>query len=130
MVLGGPRVARPHRIETHLERIVIMADITAAMVKELRERTGAGMMDCKTALTENKGAMEDSVDWLRKKGLAKAAKKAGRTAADGLICVASEAKKAAVIEVNSETDFVARNEQFQQMVRDIAAVALKVGGHF
>ena len=73
-----------------------MTDITAAMVKELRERTGAGMMDCKTALTENKGAMEDSVDWLRKKGLAKAAKKAGRTAADGLICVASEAKKAAV----------------------------------
>jgi len=107
-----------------------MADITAAMVKELRERTGAGMMDCKTALTENKGAMEDSVDWLRKKGLAKAAKKAGRTAADGLICVAAEAKKAAVIEVNSETDFVARNEQFQQMVRDIAAAALKVGGDF
>ena len=107
-----------------------MADITAAMVKELRERTGAGMMDCKTALTENHGAMEDSVDWLRKKGLAKAAKKAGRTAADGLICIASEAKKAAVVEVNSETDFVARNEQFQQMVRDIASAALKVGGDF
>jgi len=107
-----------------------MADITAAMVKELRERTGAGMMDCKSALTENKGAMEDAVDWLRKKGLAKAAKKAGRTAADGLICIAAEPKKGAIIEVNSETDFVARNEQFQQMVRDIAAVALKVGGDF
>jgi len=107
-----------------------MADITAAMVKELRERTGAGMMDCKTALTENKGEMENAVDWLRKKGLAKAAKKAGRTAADGLICIAGEGKKAAVVEVNSETDFVARNEQFQQMVRDIAAAALKVGGDF
>ena len=107
-----------------------MADITAAMVKELRERTGAGMMDCKTALTETKGSMEEAVDWLRKKGLAKAAKKAGRTAADGLICVAHEPKQAAIVEVNSETDFVARNEQFQQMVRDIAAAALKVGGDF
>ena len=107
-----------------------MADITAGMVKELRDRTGAGMMDCKTALTENKGQMEDAVDWLRKKGLAKAAKKSGRTAADGLIGIAFEAKKAAVVEVNSETDFVARNEQFQTMVRDIAGAALKVGGDF
>jgi elongation factor Ts len=107
-----------------------MADITASMVKELRERTGAGMMDCKMALTENKGHMEDAVDWLRKKGLAKAAKKAGRTAADGLIGIASEAKKAAVVEVNSETDFVARNDQFQSMVREVSAIALKVGGDF
>ena len=107
-----------------------MADITAAMVKELRERTGAGMMDCKAALTENQGAMEESVDWLRKKGLAKAAKKAGRTAADGLIGIAAEPTKAVVVEVNSETDFVARNEQFQKLVRDVAAVALKVGGDF
>ena len=107
-----------------------MADITAAMVKELRERTGAGMMDCKTALTENKGHMEESVDWLRKKGLAKAAKKAGRQAADGLIGIASDAKHGAVVEVNSETDFVARNDKFQAMVRDVAAAALKVGGDF
>ncbi len=105
-----------------------MADITAAMVKELRERSGAGMMDCKTALTENKGSMEDAVDWLRKQGLAKHSKKAGRIAADGLIGVAADAKSAAIVEVNSETDFVARNEQFQTMVREIAAVALKVGG--
>ena len=107
-----------------------MADITAAMVKELRERTGAGMMDCKTALTENKGHMEESVDWLRKKGLAKAAKKAGRQAADGLIGIASDPKHGAVVEVNSETDFVARNDQFQTMVREVAAAALKVGGDF
>ena len=107
-----------------------MADITAAMVKELRERTGAGMMDCKTALTENKGLMEESVDWLRKKGLAKAAKKAGRQAADGLIGIAADAKHAAVVEVNSETDFVARNDKFQATVREIAAAALKAGGDF
>ena len=107
-----------------------MADITAAMVKELRERTGAGMMDCKAALTENKGAMEEAVDWLRKKGLAKAAKKAGRTAADGLIGIAHEPKQAVVVEVNSETDFVARNDQFQTLVREVAAVALKAGGDF
>ena len=105
-----------------------MADITASMVKELRERSGAGMMDCKGALTENKGDMEASIDWLRKQGLAKHSKKAGRIAADGLIAIASEKHKAAVVEVNSETDFVARNEGFQKMVRDIADVALKVGG--
>ena len=105
-----------------------MADITASMVKELRDRTGAGMMDCKNALTENKGSMEEAIDWLRKKGLAKAAKKAGRTAADGLIGVAAEGGKGAVVEVNSETDFVARNEQFQAMVREIAQLALKAGG--
>ena len=107
-----------------------MADITAAMVKELRERSGAGMMDCKTALTENKGSMEEAIGWLRKQGLAKHSKKAGRVAADGLIAIAHDAKSAAVVEVNSETDFVARNEQFQKMVREIAAVALKVGGDF
>lgn len=97
------------------------------MVKELRERTGAGMMDCKNALSENAGAMEASVDWLRKKGLAKAAKKAGRLAADGLIGVAVKGAKGVVVEVNSETDFVARNDQFQGLVKMIAKVALEIG---
>jgi elongation factor Ts len=104
-----------------------MTNITAQMVKELRERTGAGMMDCKNALSENAGAMEASVDWLRKKGLAKAAKKAGRLAADGLIGVAVKGAKGVVVEVNSETDFVARNDQFQGLVKMIAKVALEIG---
>lgn len=102
--------------------------ITAAMVKELREKTGAGMMDCKGALTETNGDMEAAIDWLRTKGLAKAAKKAGRVAAEGLVGVAGEGNKAAVVEVNSETDFVARNEAFQGLVRDIATTALGTDG--
>src|SRR6266566_2745831 len=104
-----------------------MANITAAMVKDLREKTGAGMMDCKAALGETTGDMEAAVDWRRKKGLAKAAKKAGRVAAEGLIGVAVGGLKGVVVEVNSETDFVARNEQFQGLVRMIANVALDVG---
>lgn len=103
-----------------------MATITAAMVKELRDKTGAGMMDCKAALAETGGDMEAAIDWLRTKGLAKAAKKAGRVAAEGLIGLASGAKEAALVEVNSETDFVARNPQFQEMVGAVAAAALKV----
>ncbi|UOK70026.1 translation elongation factor Ts [Ancylobacter polymorphus] len=101
-----------------------MANITAGMVKELREKTGAGMMDCKAALTEVDGDIEAAIDWLRKKGLAKAAKKAGRVAAEGLIGLAVSGTTGIVVEVNSETDFVARNDQFQQLVRDIATVAL------
>jgi len=104
-----------------------MANITAQMVKELRERTGAGMMDCKTALQETAGEMEPAVDLLRKKGLAKAAKKAGRIAAEGLIGLAADGHKGIAVEVNSETDFVARNELFQGLVRIIANVALGVG---
>ncbi len=104
-----------------------MAEITAASVKELRERTGAGMMDCKKALAENAGEMEASVDWLRAKGLAAAAKKAGRTAAEGLVGVVVAGTKGAVVEVNSETDFVAKNEQFQGFVRDVAQIALTTG---
>ena len=104
-----------------------MANITAAMVKELREATGAGMMDCKNALGEVGGDIEAAVDWLRKKGLAKAAKKAGRTAAEGLVALAGEGAKAVAVEVNSETDFVARNPEFQEMVSSIATVALGVG---
>jgi len=102
--------------------------ISAAQVKELRELTGAGMMDCKAALAETNGDIEAAVDWLRKKGIAKADKKAGRTAAEGLIGVASDAASAVVVEVNSETDFVARNEAFQEMVRGIARVALGTDG--
>ena len=105
-----------------------MAEITAALVKELREKSGAGMMDCKRALTENGGDIEGAVDWLRKKGLAAAAKKAGRIAAEGLIGVASNGKTGAVVEVNSETDFVARNDAFQALVRDVATAALSAGG--
>ena len=104
-----------------------MAEITAASVKELRERTGAGMMDCKKALAENQGEMEASVDWLRAKGLAAAAKKAGRTAAEGLVGVAVTGTRGAVVEVNSETDFVAKNEQFQGFVRDVSILALTTG---
>ena len=104
-----------------------MANITAALVKELREKTGAGMMDCKSALTATDGDIEAAVDWLRKKGLAKAAKKSGRIAADGLVAVATEANFGVVVEVNSETDFVARNDDFQALVRGVAAVALDKG---
>ncbi len=104
-----------------------MANISAQMVKELRERTGAGMMDCKAALQETDGNMEAGVDLLRKKGLAKAAKKAGRVAAEGLIGMAVEGTNGVVVEVNSETDFVARNDLFQGLVKMIANVALKVG---
>src|SRR5262245_20816081 len=104
-----------------------MAKITAQMVKELRERTGAGMMDCKAALEETGGDMEQAVDLLRKKGLAKAAKKAGRIAAEGLIGLAVDGTKGVVVEVNSETDFVARNDLFQGLVKMIANVALGVG---
>ncbi len=104
-----------------------MADITAQMVKELRERTGAGMMDCKAVLQETAGEMEQAVDLLRKKGLAKAAKKAGRIAAEGLIGLAAQGRKGVVVEVNSETDFVARNDLFQGLVKMIANVALTVG---
>ena len=102
--------------------------ITAAMVKELRDKTGAGMMDCKKALAETGGDMEAAIDWLRAKGIAKADKKSGRTAAEGLIAVASEGKSAVVVEVNSETDFVARNDGFQELARSIAAVALSTDG--
>jgi elongation factor Ts len=105
-----------------------MANITASMVKELRDKTGAGMMDCKAALGETAGDLEGAVDWLRKKGLAKAAKKAGRIAAEGLIGVALAANKGIVVEVNSETDFVARNDLFQGLVKMIASVALDTGG--
>jgi elongation factor Ts len=104
-----------------------MANISAQMVKELRESTGAGMMDCKAALTETSGDMEAAVDWLRKKGLSKAAKKADRVAAEGLIGAQVEGGKGVVVEVNSETDFVARNDLFQGLVKMIAGVALKVG---
>jgi elongation factor Ts len=105
-----------------------MTNISASLVKELRDKTGAGMMDCKTALTENQGDIEQAVDWLRKKGLSKAANKAGRIAAEGLIGVTSKDKSGAMVEVNSETDFVARNEQFQDMVRTIASLAQKADG--
>ena len=104
-----------------------MANITAQMVKELRESTGAGMMDCKAALTETKGDMQAAQDWLRKKGLSKAAKKAGRVAAEGLIGVQVQGTKGVVVEVNSETDFVARNDLFQGLVKMIADVALSAG---
>src|ERR1700674_552391 len=104
-----------------------MINITAQLVKELRDRTGAGMMDCKTALIETNGDMEAAVDWLRKKGLAKAAKKAGRLAADGLIGLSVKGNKGALVELNSETDFVARNDLFQGLVKMVANVALEVG---
>ncbi|MBV9654177.1 MAG: elongation factor Ts [Acetobacteraceae bacterium] len=104
-----------------------MAVITAALVKDLRDKTGAGMMDCKRALSESDGDLEAAVDWLRKKGLSAAAKKSGRVAAEGLIGVASAPRRAAMIEVNAETDFVARNETFQAFVAAAASVALAVG---
>jgi elongation factor Ts len=106
-----------------------MAEITASLVKELRDITGAGMMDCKKALTEVDGALDDAVDWLRKAGLAAAAKKAGRVAAEGLVAVCVDGPAGAVVEVNAETDFVARNEQFQEFVNGVAGIALKTGGN-
>ena len=105
-----------------------MAEITASLVKELRETTGAGMMDCKKALTEVGGDMEAAVDWLRKAGLAAAAKKSGRVAAEGLVGVKVAGTAGAVVEVNAETDFVARNDQFQQFVANVADIALGQGG--
>ena len=104
-----------------------MANITAAMVKELREKTGAGMMDCKSALNEVEGDIEAAIDWLRKKGLSKAAKKSGRIAAEGLVALAISGSKGVAVEVNSETDFVARNDDFQKLAQNIAGVAL--GAH-
>jgi len=104
-----------------------MAEITAALVKDLREKTGAGMMDCKRALSETQGELESAIDWLRKKGLAAAAKKSGRVAAEGLIGVASAPQVAAMVEVNAETDFVARNDAFQSFVAAVANVALQTG---
>jgi elongation factor Ts len=105
-----------------------MAEITAALVKDLREKTGAGMMDCKKALGETQGDFEAAVDWLRKKGLAAAAKKSGRVAAEGLVAVATAGTSGAVVEINAETDFVARNEQFQGFVKAVAHLALHVDG--
>jgi elongation factor Ts len=104
-----------------------MAQISAALVKQLREKTGAGMMDCKRALSETEGDIEAAIDWLRKKGLAAAAKKAGRTAAEGLIGVAVDGPRGAVVEVNAETDFVARNELFQGFVKNVAGEAIGTG---
>jgi elongation factor Ts len=104
-----------------------MAEVSAALVKELREKTGAGMMDCKKALGETAGDLEQAVDWLRKKGLAAAAKKAGRVAAEGLVGVVAEGLRGAVVEVNAETDFVARNGQFQDFVRKVTAIAAAKG---
>jgi elongation factor Ts len=104
-----------------------MAEITAALVKELREKTGAGMMDCKKALGETNGDLDAAIDWLRKKGLSAAAKKAGRVAAEGLVAVAIKDNKGAIVEVNAETDFVARNPQFQALAGGIAGVALTTG---
>lgn len=103
-----------------------MADITASAVKELRDKTGAGMMDAKKALVENGGDMDAAVDWLRTKGLAKAEKKSGRTAAEGLVAIATSGTKGVAVEINAETDFVARNEQFQEFVKKAAEIALDV----
>jgi len=105
-----------------------MANITAGMVKDLRDKTGAGMMDCKNALSETGGDMEAAIDWLRKKGISKAAKKAGRAAAEGLVGVAVDANTGVLLEVNAETDFVARNEEFKTFVKDASKLALQEGG--
>jgi len=105
-----------------------MANITASMVKDLRDKTGAGMMDCKNALNETAGDMEAAIDWLRKKGISKAAKKAGRAAAEGLVGVAVDANTGVLLEVNAETDFVARNEEFKSFVKDASRLALQEGG--
>lgn len=107
-----------------------MAEITAAAVKELREKSGAGMMDCKTALTENDGDMEAAIDWLRKKGLSAAAKKAGRAAAEGLVGMVIDGQTGALVEVNAETDFVGRNETFQEFVAKVSAIAVAKGDSF
>ena len=104
-----------------------MAQITASLVKALRDKTGAGMMDCKKALTETGGEIDAAVDWLRKNGLAAAAKKAGRVAAEGLVAVAAEGTQGAVIEINAETDFVGRNAEFQSFVSEVAKIALRTG---
>ena len=117
----------PRALTIRFKGLSAMANISATMVKDLREMTGAGMMDCKSALNETDGNMDAAVDFLRKKGLAKAAKKAGRVAAEGLIGVALAGVKGVVVEVNSETDFVARNDLFQGLVKMIADVALGVG---
>src|SRR5712691_2643286 len=106
-----------------------MAEVTAALVKELRDKTGAGMMDCKRALGDTGGDIEAAVDWLRKKGLATAAKKSGRVAAEGLVGVATRSTAGAVVEVNSETDFVARNELFQAFVRTVSTLAVGATGN-
>ena len=105
-----------------------MSNITATMVKDLRDKTGAGMMDCKSALSETNGDMEQAIDWLRKKGLSKAAKKAGRVAAEGLIGVAADKRSGALVEVNAETDFVARNDQFKDFVKSAAKLGLQADG--
>lgn len=105
-----------------------MSNITASMVKDLRDKTGAGMMDCKAALGETNGDVEAAIDWLRKKGLMKAAKKAGRVAAEGLVGVAVGGDTGALVEVNSETDFVARNDQFKDFVKNAAEIALEIDG--
>ena len=120
---------RPAAFPQPLEKVRPMATITTAMIKDLRERTGAGMMDCKQALDENGGNAEAAVDWLRKKGLSKAAKKSGRVAAEGLIGAIVKGGTGAVVEVNSETDFVARNDKFQHMVRNITSLAPAAGGN-
>ncbi len=104
-----------------------MPDITAALVKELREKTGAGMMDCKRALSETMGDIEAAIDWLRAKGLSAAAKKSGRVAAEGLVGVATMPNRGAIVEINAETDFVARNELFQHYVHTVATLALELG---
>src|SRR5262249_33627626 len=116
---AAQRYSPPHDCEL-IRKDGQRTTISARMVKGLPGKTGAGMMDCKAALTETDGDMEKAIDWLRKKGLSKAAKKAGRVAAEGLVGVTATGKAAAIVEVNSETDFVARNEQFQDMVRKIA----------
>ena len=103
-----------------------MSNISASLVKELRDKTGAGMMDCKNALNENNGEMEASIDWLRTKGLAKAAKKSGRIASEGLIAISSSDEFSSIIEVNSETDFVARNDTFQNVAKTIGALRFKI----
>ena len=105
-----------------------MANITASMVKDLRDKTGAGMMDCKNALNETAGDMEAAIDWLRKKGISKAAKKAGRAAAEGLVGVAVDGNTGVLLEVNAETDFVARNDEFKSFVKDASRLALQEGG--
>lgn len=105
-----------------------MAEVSASLVKELRDKTGAGMMDCKRALAETSGDLEQAIDWLRKKGLSAASKKAGRIAAEGLVGVATSGRSGAIVEVNSETDFVARNETFQKFVATVAKIALEKGG--
>src|SRR5215469_7969632 len=122
------RNRRPRSISGFAREVDVMAEVTAALVKELREKTGAGMMDCKRALGDSGGDIEAAVDWLRKKGLSAAAKKAGRVAAEGLIGVATRGSVGAVVEVNSETDFVARNDAFQSFVRAVSRLALDGDG--